>query len=159
MEFRSYVEALEADGDLVSINEECDPYLEVGAIIRKVVENNKKAPLFNKLKGQDGNGLWRILGAPNSLHSNPKQHYGRLARHLGLPIDSSIKDILDKMVVTKTASPIPPTIVESGSCKEHILTPDQFDLTKLPAPFLHQSDGGKYIQTYGMHIVQSSDGK
>ncbi|WZH49562.1 UbiD decarboxylyase family [Fusarium acuminatum] len=159
MEFRSYVEALEADGDLVSINEECDPHLEVGAIIRKVVENNEKAPLFNKLKGQDENGLWRILGAPNSLRSDPKQRYGRLARHLGLPIESSMKDILDKMVAAKTAPPIPPTIVESGSCKEHVLTPDQFDLTKLPAPFLHQSDGGKYIQTFGMHIVQSPDGK
>lgn len=90
MEFRSYVEALEADGDLVSINEECDPHLEVGAIIRKVVENNEKAPLFNKLTGQDENGLWRILGAPNSLRSDPKQRFGRLARHLGLPIDLSL---------------------------------------------------------------------
>ncbi|KAJ4010977.1 Ferulic acid decarboxylase 1 [Fusarium irregulare] len=159
MEFRSYVEAREADGDLVSINEECDPHLEVGAIIGKVVENNEKAPLFNKLKGQDENGLWRILGAPNSLRSDPKQGFGRLARHLGLPIDSSMKDILDKMIDAKTSPPIPPTIVESGSCKEYILAPDQFDLTKLPAPLLHQSDGGKYVQTYGMHIVQSPDGK
>ncbi|KAF4499966.1 hypothetical protein FAGAP_3849 [Fusarium agapanthi] len=59
----------------------------------------------------------------------------------------------------KTTPPIPPTVVETGPYKEHILTPDQFDLTKLPAPLLHQSDGGKYIQTYGMHIVQSPDGK
>ncbi|EWZ30913.1 UbiD decarboxylyase family [Fusarium oxysporum Fo47] len=159
MDFRSYVEALEADGDLVSITEECDPHLEVGAIIRKVVENNDKAPLFNKLKGQDENGFWRILGAPNSLRSDPKQRYGRLARHLGLPTDSSMKVILDKMIAAKTTPPIPPTVVETGPCKEHILTPDQFDLTKLPAPLLHQSDGGKYIQTYGMHIVQSPDGK
>ncbi|KAF5020194.1 hypothetical protein F66182_7759 [Fusarium sp. NRRL 66182] len=159
MSFRGYVEALEADGDLVTINEECDPHLEVGAIIRKVVESNEKAPLFNKLKGQDENGLWRILGAPNSLRSDPKQRYGRLARHLGLPTGSSMKVILDKMVSAKTAPPIPPTIVETGPCKENILKPDQFDLTKLPAPFLHQSDGGKYIQTYGMHIVQSPDGE
>ncbi|RBR26103.1 uncharacterized protein FIESC28_01131 [Fusarium coffeatum] len=103
MEFCSYVEALEADGDL--------------------------------------------------------QRFGRLARHLGLPIGSSIKDILDKMVDVKTSTPIPPTIVESGSCKEHILTPDQFDVTKLPAPLLHQSDGGNYVQTYGMHIARSPDGK
>lgn len=66
MNFRSFVEALKADGDLVEINEECDPNLEVGAIIRKVVESDERAPLFNKLKGQDDNGLWRILGAPNS---------------------------------------------------------------------------------------------
>ncbi|KAH7187919.1 3-octaprenyl-4-hydroxybenzoate carboxy-lyase-domain-containing protein [Fusarium oxysporum] len=159
MDFRAYVETLEADDDLVQINDECDPHLEVGAIIRKVVENDAKAPLFNNIKGQDVNGLWRILGAPNSLRSNLKQRYGRLARHLGLPPDSSMKTILDKMIAAKTTAPIPPKVVETGPCKEFRLTPNQFDLTKLPVPLLHQSDGGKYIQTYGMHIVQSPDGK
>lgn len=159
MNFRAYVGALESDGDLVQINQECDPHLEVGAIIRKVVENDEKAPLFNKLRGQDNNGLWRILGAPNSLRTDPKQRFGRLARHLGLPVTSSMKEILDKMIAAKTSTPIPPVVVETGPCKEFCLTPDQFDLTQLPAPLLHQSDGGKYIQTYGMHIVQSPDGK
>ncbi|KZL79659.1 3-octaprenyl-4-hydroxybenzoate carboxy-lyase-like protein [Colletotrichum incanum] len=159
MNFRSFVEALKADGDLVEINGECDPHLEVGAIVRKVVENGERAPLFNKLKGQDAHGFWRILGAPNSLRADPSQRFGRLARHLNLPPTTSIKEILDKMIAAKTATPIPPVVVESGSCKEYRLTPEQFDLTKLPAPMLHQSDGGKYIQTYGMHIVQSPDGK
>lgn len=103
--------------------------------------------------------LWRILGAPNSLRSDPTQKYGRLARHLGLRPSATIKEILDKMVASKTANPIPPVTVENGPCKEFRLTPDQFDLTTLPAPLLHQSDGGKYVQTYGMHIVQSPDGK
>lgn len=159
MDFRAYVEALETDGGLVQINEECDPHLEVGAIIRRAVENDEKAPLFNQLKGQDSNGLWRILDAPNSLRSDPKQRFGRLARHLGLPVTSSMKGILKKMAAAKTAPPIPPEIVETGPCKEFHLTPEQFDLTRLPTPLLHQSDGGRYVQTYGMHIVQSPDGK
>lgn len=159
MDFRSFVQALKDDGDLVEINEECDPNLEVGAIIRKVVENDEKAPLFNKLKGQNENGLWRILGAPNSLRQDPKQRFGRLARHLGLEPTTSMRDILHKMIAAKTTTPIPPQIVETGPCKEFQLTPDQFDLNKLPSPFLHKADGGKYIQTYGMHIVQSPDGK
>ncbi|KAK1518648.1 uncharacterized protein CCOS01_11468 [Colletotrichum costaricense] len=159
LSFRSFVEALKADGDLIEINEECDPNLEVGAIIRKVVETDERAPLFNKLKGQDADGFWRILGAPNSLRSDPSQRFGRLARHLGLPPTSTMKEILDKMIAAKSATPIPPVVSDTGSCKEIRLTPDQFDLTKLPAPMLHQSDGGKYIQTYGMHVVQSPDGK
>jgi UbiD family decarboxylase len=158
MDFRAYVAALEADGDLVQINDECDPHLEFGAIIRKAVENDDKAPLFNNLKGQDNNGLWRILGAPNSLRSDPKRRFGRLARHLGLPPTSSMKDILSKMTLAKTAPPICPVIVPTGPCKQFRLSLDQFDLTRLPAPLLHQSNGGKYVQTYGMHIVQSPDG-
>lgn len=159
MDFRFFVQALKDDGDLVEINEECDPNLEVGAIIRKVVESSERAPLFNKLKGQNENGLWRILGAPASLRQDPKQRFGRLARHLGLEPTASMRDILDKMVAAKTATPIPPQIVETGPCKEFRLTRDQFDLNELPSPWLHKADGGKYVQTYGMHIVQSPDGK
>ena len=159
MSFRSYVEALKEDGDIVEINKECDANLEVAAIIRRGCETDERAPLFNKLKGQNANGLWRILGAPNSLRRDPAQRYGRLARHLGLPATSSMKDILDKVIAAKSAPPIPPKTVETGPCKEFKLTPDQFDLTTLPSPLLHQSDGGKYVQTYGMHIVRSPDGK
>lgn len=158
MSFRAFVEALRSDGDIVEINEEIDPHLEVGAIVRRVCETNGKAPLFNKLKGQDENGFWRILGAPNSLRSDPKQQFGRIARHLNLPINSSMKEILDKMAAAKTGAPISPVVVETGPCKEFKLKPEQFDLTKLPVPLLHQSDGGRYLQTYGMHIVQTPDG-
>lgn len=63
------------------------------------------------------------------------------------------------MIAAKTATPIPPEIVQDGPCKEFRLTTDEFDLTKLPSPLLHQSDGGKYVQTYGMHVVQSPDGR
>jgi UbiD family decarboxylase len=158
LEFRTFVEALKKDGDLVEVDDEVDPHLEVGAIIRKVCETNDKAPLFNNLKG-NVDGFWRILGAPASLRAESEQTYGRIARHLGLPTTASMKDVVDKVLSAKKREPIPPRVVATGPCKEHVLSPDQFDLDKLPAPLLHQSDGGKYVQTYGMHIVQSPDGK
>ncbi|KAJ5928711.1 UbiD family decarboxylase [Penicillium verhagenii] len=155
MNFRSYVEALKQDNDLVEIDREIDPDLECGAIIRKVCETDDKAPLFNNLKGAR-DGLFRILGAPNSLRSG-KDKYGRLARHLALPPSSGMKEILDKMLSAKHAQPIPPNIVKTGSCKENVLNTEEFDLTKLPVPLLHQADGGKYIQTYGMHVISSPE--
>jgi UbiD family decarboxylase len=51
LNFRSFVEALKEDDDLVEINDLIDPNLEAGAIIRKACETNGKAPLFNNLKG------------------------------------------------------------------------------------------------------------
>ena len=158
MNFRSFVAALKEDNDIVEINEEIDPVLEAGAIIRKVCETDDKAPLFNNLKGAD-KGLWRMLGAPASLRHDPKQKWGRIARHLGLPPTSSMNDVIDKMLSAAHKQPIPPNLVPTGPCKENILRDGEFDLTKLPSPLLHQSDGGRYIQTYGMHIVQSPDGK
>lgn len=156
LSFRSFVSALKQDGDLVEINDEIDPYLEVGAIIRKVCETDGKAPLFNNLKGSE-NGFWRILGAPASLRKDPGQRFGRLARHLALHPTATMKDIVEKVLSAKNTSLIPPRVVMTGPCKEHIL--DDFDLNLLPSPLLHQSDGGRYIQTFGMHIVQSPDGK
>jgi UbiD family decarboxylase len=57
------------------------------------------------------------------------------------------------------AKPIPPNIVESGFCQENILRGDEVDFDKLPVPLLHQGDGGRYIQTYGIHVVRSPDEK
>lgn len=38
-------------------------------------------------------------------------------------------------------------------CKEIIITGDDVDLTKLPAPLLNKADGGNYIQTLGINIT------
>ncbi|KAF7166713.1 hypothetical protein CNMCM5623_000257 [Aspergillus felis] len=156
--FRAFVEALKADNDLVEINTEVDPYLEAAAITRLVCETDDKAPLFNNLKGMGKNGLFRILGAPGSLRASSRDRYGRLARHLALPPTASMREILDKMLSASELPPVEPKIVETGPVKENCLTGDEIDLTALPVPMIHKSDGGKYLQTYGMHVVQSPDG-
>ena len=156
--FRSFVEALKADDDLIEIDTPIDANLEAAAITRRVCETNDKAPLFNNVTGMQ-HGLFRILGAPGALRNDAKDRYGRLARHLGLAPTASMREILDKMLVASNLPPIAPTILPSGPCKENHLDESQIDLTALPAPMIHQADGGKYIQTYGMHIIQSPDGK
>ncbi|KAJ9123046.1 Ferulic acid decarboxylase 1 [Naganishia vaughanmartiniae] len=159
MNFRSFVEALRQDGDLVSIHRQVDPHLEAAAITRLVYEHDLPAPLFENLKGAQKHGMFRILGAPAALRKDPATRYGRLARHLALPPTASMKNILDKMLSAADQAPIAPTIVPTGECKENIIEGDQIHLEQLPAPFIHKDDGGKYIQTYGMHVVQSPDGK
>ncbi|KAJ9244953.1 hypothetical protein DTO169E5_1334 [Paecilomyces variotii] len=156
--FRSFVEALKADNDLVEINEPVNADLEAAAITRLVCETDDKAPLFNNVIGMQ-NGLFRILGAPASLRKSSKERYSRLARHLALPPTASLREILEKMLSASDRPAIPPTFVSTGPCKENSLIGDEIDLTKLPAPLIHQADGGKYIQTYGMHVVQTPDGK
>ncbi|XPS72559.1 Phenacrylate decarboxylase [Ascochyta lentis] len=158
LSFRSFVQSLKADGDVAEINEEMDPNLEISAIIRKSCETNDKAPLFNNVKGAK-NGLFRIFGAPGSLRNSTKGKYGRLARHLALPPDAGMKEILDKMLSATDKIGIKPNIVETGTCKENKLFGDDINLQELPAPLIHQADGGKYVSTYGVHIVQSPDGQ
>jgi UbiD family decarboxylase len=156
--FRAFIQALKEDNDMVEIDAEIDPYLEAAAITRRVCETDDKAPLFNNVKGAK-NGLFRILGAPASLRRPGKDRYGRLARHLGLQPTAGMKEILSRMLCASKLQPIPPNVVQDGPCKENKLFGDQIDLNRIPSPMIHQSDGGKYIQTYGMDIVQSPDGK
>lgn len=154
--FRSFVDALKADNDLVEIDTPVDAHLEAAAITRRVCEIDDKVPLFNNVICSQ-QGLFRILGAPGSLRKPPKDRYGRLARHLGLPPTASMRDILDKMLSASSMTPIPPNIVPTGPCKEIILNNNQVDLTKLPAPQTHQADGGKYIQTHGNYAYPLSE--
>ncbi|TVY45318.1 Ferulic acid decarboxylase [Lachnellula subtilissima] len=147
--FRSFVDALREDNDLAEINEEIDPYLEAAAITRRASETLGKAPLMNNLKGNE-HGLWRILGAPACLRSEEKGMYGRLARHVGLPVDATMREVMDQMLSAKHKEGIKPVVLETGPCKENIISGDQIDLTKLPSPWQHGADGGAYLQSYGV---------
>ena len=153
LDFRLFVEALRKDGDLVDINEEVDPHLEVAAITRRAYEQRSKAPLFNNVKGAK-DGLFRIMGASGGLSKDPKYAYRRLARHIGLDPTTGIKGIIDRMLSAKASPPIPPTHVLDGPCKEVKILGDDIDLTKLPVPLLNKADGGNYIQTMGINIVK-----
>lgn len=89
--------------------------------------------------------------------SDPTQTYGRVARHLGLPPTDGMEEITDKMLSAAHKGPIPPRVVPDGPVRENKLFGDDFDLDSLPSPWPHQADGGKHIQTYKMHIVQTPD--
>ncbi|SPO05418.1 related to 3-octaprenyl-4-hydroxybenzoate carboxy-lyase [Cephalotrichum gorgonifer] len=157
LDFRAFIDLLRQDGDLAEIDREVDPHLEVGAIVRRVSETNNKAPLFNNIKGAK-NGVWRMFGNAASLSGHGRDKYGRVARNLGLPRDASWRDICARTQSAKGAKPLEPRVLETGPCKENkILDPKEIDLHSLPAPLLHQEDGGKYIQTYGVHILQTPD--
>lgn len=153
LDFRRFVDALRQEGDLIDINDEVDPKLEVAAFTRRAYERRAKAPLFNNVKGAH-DGLFRILGASGGLSKDPKTSHRRLALHLGLPANSGPKEIIDLMLSAKKKSPIPPVHVADGPCKEVKIMGPNVDLTKLPVPLLNKADGGKYIQTMGINIVQ-----
>ncbi|KAH6680082.1 UbiD decarboxylyase family [Plectosphaerella plurivora] len=158
LDFRSFVDSLREDGDLAEINAEVDPHLEIAAITRRSYEKRAKAPLFNNVKGAQ-NGLFRMLGAPAGLSSDPALPYRRLARHMALPPDATLDGVIDKMLSAKGKPTTPPIHVATGPCKERKLIGDEVDLTKLPAPLLNKADGGDYIQTLGINIIPHPSGK
>ncbi|KAK9852702.1 hypothetical protein MYU51_007861 [Penicillium brevicompactum] len=157
-DLRQFLKELDDENDLLVIKSEVDPEMELAAITRRVYETEEKAPLFENITGRIGKGLFRVLGAPVGLSRVPGQRLGRIAKSLGLPSSATGKDIIDKINEAKSFQPLPPNEVASGPVKEYKLFGDEIDLTTLPTPLLHQHDGGKFIETFGMHIVQKPDG-
>ncbi|KAK1472922.1 hypothetical protein CTAM01_16245 [Colletotrichum tamarilloi] len=156
--FRTFIEELAEENDLLSITKEVDPHLELAAITRKVYETRDKAPLFQSVKGRTEDGLFRVLGAPVGASKLPGKCFIRIAKSLGLPSTSSGRDIIEAINQAKRLQPIPPTEFETGPVKEFKIAGEHIDLESLPIPMLHEADGGRYLQTFGMFIVQSPDG-
>ncbi|MCL2337990.1 MAG: UbiD family decarboxylase [Firmicutes bacterium] len=153
---REYIEILEQNNDLVRIKEEVDWNLEMSAIARLAYDYPAPAPLFEKIK--DCYPGMCALGAPVGL-SPGKYPYARVALSLGLAIDTPAMEIVDAWSYLPDVTPIPPRTVTSAPCKENILPKGQFDLTKMPFPFIHVGDGGRYTNTYGMFVVATPDGR
>ena len=154
--FRKYVETLKEHNEVVSITQEVDWDLEMSAITRRAYDLPSPAPLFKNIKGcMPG---FEVLGAPVGLSPNKEHPFIRVALSLGLPVNTPAPEIIKAWSKLADVKPIPPRQVETGECKENKLFGDEIDLTKLPVPYIHVGDGGRYINTYGILIVRTPDG-
>ena len=141
--FREYVEALKAIGEVQDIDREVDWNLEMGAIIMRTTQNKLPAPLFNKVKDTEP-GL-RALGAPAAASRQPGLYFARLALMMGLDPHAGGLELVEAYLAAKTRPILPPLLVnkEKAPCKQHIWSGDDIDLTRLPAPYIHDGDGGR----------------
>jgi len=154
---RDFIVELESIGDLQRIATEVDLDLEIGAICRRCYETGAAAPLFENIKGiQKG---FRVLGAPGGVSARANMSLARIALAMGLPPDTRGRAIVESLVQARRRTPIPPTIVSEGPVKQNVLKGDQVDLLRLPAPLLHDGDGGGYLNTFGIVVVETPDKK
>lgn len=153
---REYVDALDRIGELNEVSREVDWNLEMGLLTRRCYETGAPAPLFTNVK--DAAPGFRAIGAAYSESSRPGQRFARIALSLGLDPDASAREIIDTIVAARERPLIPPTVVETGPCKQNIRLGDQVDLTTLPLPVPHNGDGGRYLNTMGMVVCRTPDG-
>ncbi|HXG52006.1 MAG TPA: UbiD family decarboxylase [candidate division Zixibacteria bacterium] len=142
---RDFIEALRASGDLLEIDKEVHWDLELGAVSRLACE-------------KDGPALWfkRIADYPPAMTAlaNPMATWRRVAVAFGLRPDATLEEIHSEYE-KREGSPIPPRTVKDGPCKENVKLADDADVYDLPAPMLHDGDGGRYLGTWD--IVVSYD--
>lgn len=161
--YRDYLDTLKRMGELVEIDDEIDWKLELGAIFRRTAETLSPGAIFNKIKGCPEGFRAADLGYAKS--GRPGQPWARLAVMMGLPPETDLMSIQRAYIDAKeerTSQPSqPPRIVDAAEapCKENRWFGDDIDTTKFPAPLGHDGDGGRYIQTGGINIVRTPDGR
>jgi UbiD family decarboxylase len=153
-DLRSYLDALQAIGEVQPIARPVTLDLEIGAICRRAGETGQAAPLFETIPERPG---MRVLGAPGGVSAKPGQWLARIALAVGLPATASGRDIVEAFAGARGRPGIPPNVIATGPCKENIHTGDAIDLMELPAPLLHDGDGGRYLNTFGIICCETPD--
>lgn len=153
-DLRSYVSALEEIGEVQRISQPVALDLEIGAICRRAGETGQAAPLFENIPDRPGT---RVLGAPGGVSSKSGQWLSRIALAVGLPANATGREIVETFAAARERPLIPPHIVETGPCKDVIHTGEAIDLLDLPAPLLHDGDGGRYLNTFGIICCETPD--
>ena len=143
---REFIEALEKHGKMVNIKDEVDWDLEAACIVRKAGEVRGPGVVMENIKDYPG---WGYFG--NGLGS-----WGGMALALGLPVDAS-PDEIEARYLHGLENKIKPKLVTDAPCQENILTGDDVNLFHLPAPMVHDGDGGRYLLTGGFRITKELD--
>lgn len=146
-DLREFISALEKTGDLIRIKREVDWDMEVGAISRRVFEQAGPALLFERIKDYS-------LGY--SILNGPMATWRRVAIALGLPSDTPVRQLY-AIYEERREKKIKSTIVTSGVCQENVMIGPEVDIYRLPAPMVHDGDGGRYIGTWDIVVTQDPD--
>lgn len=152
---RAHLDVLRGLDELHEIDREVDWNLEIGAITRRICETGGPAVLFNRIKGAPG---FRALGAPAAASARPDRPLARVATSIGLPPNATGLEIVDALARAHDCKPIPPMRVATAPCKENIVTGDSVDLMHLPAPIIHDGDGGRFLNTWGTTVTRTPEG-
>src|SRR5262249_8990633 len=122
-DLRAYLEVLAAEGELARVPTAVDWDLELGALSRRAMDLEARAPLFENLTGYPG-GSGRVLA--NIFGKTPGVPGGRFALALGLPKDIPTTDLIAEFG-RRSQQRIPPRRVTTAPCKQNILVGDAVD--------------------------------
>ncbi len=132
-DLHSFIDRIKAErpDEFVTVTGEVDPAYEITATVVKTEQEARRRPVFvfENVKGTD-------FPVMTNLHASRS----RLAMAMGCGPREMQKKFLDAM-----ENPIPPREVNTGPCKDVVLTGDAVDMEALPQIVHHGGDGGAYI--------------
>src|SRR5215471_17959072 len=148
-DLRAWLELLREHGEVTEVAG-AEREREIGGIVDLYMRKmGNPAVLFDDIPGYPHGH--RVLA--NILTS-----VRRINLTLGLPIGGSPIELVSYWRrYMKEAKSVPPVTVKSGPLLENVTTGKDIDIQKIPTPRWHEHDGGYYLGTGDMVIMQDAD--
>ena len=146
-DLRAFLGALREERDLVEIDAECDPRLEIPEIHRRVIERGGPALLFRRPKGSDFPVVTNLFGTARRIErafgNRPLDFTRDAARALEELLPPTAKGLWRSRRLVATALRVGTRRASSAPVTE--VVDDAFDLTRLPALTQWPDDGGPFF--------------
>ncbi|MHB1382494.1 MAG: menaquinone biosynthesis decarboxylase [Thermoleophilia bacterium] len=147
-DLRQFIKLLRKRGELVEIDTEVDPELEITEITDRVSKAHGPALLFKNTKGSDMPILINQFGSMErmqwALGGDPLDEIAeRLSQVLEMQVPQGLINKVKALGKLKNLADSAPKLVKAGPCQEVVL--DTPDLDRLPILKTWPGDGGPFI--------------
>ncbi len=149
-DLRQWIALLEREGELVRVEAEVDPHLEVTEIVDRTVKAGGPALLFERPRGSDHALLVNQFGTERRMClafgvERLDDVAGRLADVLEMQPPEGLADKLRGLRQLKSIADSRPNTVRRGACQEVVLRGDEVDLGLLPVQTCWPGDAAPFI--------------
>ena len=145
-DLRSYIKALDDEGELHRVKAEVDWKYELCHVSKVNEEAKGPALLYENVKDND-------IPVFTSAFTTPS----RLAIALGQEPGLSMSQLSKKWMELTTKEMVPPRYVNDPPVMENIIEGDDVDIEKFPVPWFYPEDGGRFFVTSGFLVTQDPD--
>lgn len=152
-DLRDFIRELEDRGELVRIQQEVDPNLEMTEIADRTLRGGGPALLFENPKGYDMPVLANLFGTEERVARgmgadsiDALRNIGELLAYLRQPDPpKGMRDLIDKAPLLKKVLNMGPKTIKRPPCQEVVFTGDDIDLTRLPVQRCWPGDVGPLV--------------
>lgn len=146
-DLRSYLHLLQREGELLQIDEEVNPYLEIAEIHRRVIAQGGPALLFTKVKGSSFPVVTNLFGTNKRLElafgRRPQQFVRDLVHLVETIMPLKMKKLWDNRHLFTEGLKIGLKETRSGAILDNCQSPAR--LSSLPMLTSWHSDGGPFV--------------
>ncbi len=144
---RSFLDLLRKEDEIVEVNAEVDPYLEIAEVHRRVIEQNGKALLFRNVKGSEFPLVTNLFGTNKRIDlafgKKPQEFVRRAVKFAESIIPPRLSTLWSYRDIGRTGLKLGTKRVRNAPVLE--ARQSEVDLGKIPLIQLWHEDGGFFF--------------